>query len=239
MMQRRHFVLAGLAACAAPTGLASLAQAQGFSQSRAADGVREALTQAARLATTRLGRHDGFWGDPVVRIPLPREIAAVQSRLRPLGLSGYIDDIELSLNRAAETAMPAARDIVVNSVSRMTVQDAVGIVQGGDTSATDYLRRASGPLLAELLEPRMQGTLRDAGAYAALDRVEPYVDQGNSFLNRFGLGRVNTQDLADQVTDHAVDKALDGVFHYIGVEERAIRRDPLGQASSLLRQVFG
>ena len=67
---------------------------------------------------------------------------------------------------------------------------------------------------------------------------KPYVDQGNSFLNRFGLGRVNTQDLADQVTDHAVDKALDGVFHYIGVEERAIRRDPLGQASSLLRQVF-
>lgn len=233
-MDRRLFLASGLAA------LASFpASAQYLSRSQAADGLRTALDQAARLATTQLGRHDGFWGDPQVRIPLPRQVSSIQSTLRRVGLSGAIDDLELGLNRAAEAAMPAARDIFVSAIREMSISDAVGIVRGSDTAATEYLRRSAGPRLERSLEPYMQSAMREAGVYRSLDRVEPYVDQGNSFLGRLGIGPTSTNDLADQLSDHAVDKALDGVFFYVGQEERAIRRDPLGQASSILRRVFG
>lgn len=233
-MDRRVFLVSGLAA------LASFpASAQSLSRSQAANGLRTALDQAARLATSRLGRRDGFWGDPQVRIPLPRQVSSIQSTLRRVGLSGAIDDLEVGLNRAAEAAMPAARDIFISAIRDMSVSDAVGIVRGSDTAATEYLRRSSGPRLERALEPHMQGAMRQAGVYRSLDRIEPYVDQGNSLLGRFGIGGTSSRDLADRLSDHAVDKALDGVFYYVGQEERAIRRDPLGQASSILRRVFG
>jgi len=233
-MDRRVFLISGLAA------LASFpASAQSLSRSQAANGLRTALDQAARLATSRLGRRDGFWGDPQVRIPLPRQVSSIQSTLRRVGLSGAIDDLEVGLNRAAEAAMPAARDIFVSAIRDMSVSDAIGIVRGSDTAATEYLRRSSGPRLERALDPHMESAMRQAGVYSSLDRIEPYLDQGNSFLGRLGIGGTSTRDLADRLSDHAVDKALDGVFYYVGQEERAIRRDPLGQASSILRRVFG
>lgn len=233
-MDRRVFLVSGLAA------LASFpASAQSLSRSQAANGLRTALDQAARLATSRLGRRDGFWGDPQVRIPLPRQVSSIQSTLRRVGLSGAIDDLEVGLNRAAEAAMPAARDIFVSAIRDMSVSDAIGIVRGSNTAATEYLRRSSGPRLERALDPHMESAMRQAGVYSSLDRIEPYVDQGNSFLGRLGIGGTSTRDLADRLSDHAVDKALDGVFYYVGQEERAIRRDPLGQASSILRRVFG
>ena len=233
-MDRRVFLLSGLAA------LASFpASAQGLSRAQAANGLRTALDQAARLATTRLGRRDGFWGDPQVRIPLPRQVSSIQSTLRRVGMSGAIDDLELGLNRAAEAAMPAARDIFISAIRDMSVSDAVGIVRGSDTAATEYLRRSAGPRLERALEPPMQSAMRQAGVYRSLDQIEPYVNRGNSLLGRLGMGGASTNDLAQRLSDHAVDKALDGVFYYVGEEERAIRRDPLGQASSILRRVFG
>lgn len=233
-MDRRVFLFSSLAA------LASFpASAQSLSHGQAARGLRTALDQAARLATNRLGRRDGFWGDPQVRIPLPRQVASIQSTLRRVGMSGAIDDLELGLNRAAESAMPAARDIFVSAIRDMSVSDAVDIVRGSDTAATEYLRRSSGPLLERALEPHMQSAMSSAGVYGALDRIEPHINRGNSFLGRFGIGGTSADDLAERLSDHAVDKALDGVFYYVGQEERAIRRDPLGQASSILRRVFG
>lgn len=233
-MQRRLFI-AGALATMATAG----AQAQSFGRSQAADGVREALDQAARLATRRLGVVDGYWGDPQVRIDLPRSISRLQSTLRPLGMSGQLDNLELGLNRAAESAMPQAREIFLSVIRGMTVRDAVDIVRGSDTAATDYLRRRSGSRLASMLEPPMENAMGDAGVYRTLNRIEPHVNRGNDLLSRFGLGSVSSDDLAGSLRDHAVEKTLDGVFYYIGEEERAIRRDPLGQASSLLRRVFG
>lgn len=233
-MDRRVFLLSSLAAMASFP-----ASAQSLSHGQAARGLRTALDQAARLATSRLGRHDGFWGDAQVRIPLPRQVASIQSTLRRVGMSGAIDDLELGLNRAAESAMPAARDIFVSAIRDMSVSDAVDIVRGSDTAATEYLRRSSEPRLEHALEPHMQSAMSAAGVYRALDRIEPHINRGNSFLGRLGLGGTSTDDLAGRLSDHAVDKALDGVFYYVGQEERAIRRDPLGQASSILRRVFG
>jgi hypothetical protein len=237
-MQRRRFLIAGLA-----TGLAStmsgpvLAQ---FGQSDARSGLREALSLAARLATDRLGQRNGFLDDPRVHIPLPRSISRVQSQLRRVGLSGSIDDLEVRINHAAEAAMPAARDIFLDAIRSISVSDAISIVRGGDTAATLFLRDRTQGQLTQLLRPSMESALTSSGAYQTVEAVEPHLQSGRNLLSRFGFGRPSaSQSLRETVTNHAVDKALDGAFYYIGVEEQAIRRDPLRQTTSLLRRIFG
>ena len=237
-MLRRQFLVSGTASVLvlAVTGQA-LAQ---FGQSDARTGIREALSVAARLATERLGRRDGFFGDDRVHIPLPRSVARVQSQLRRVGLSGSIDDLELRINRAAEASMPAARRIFLDTIGSITVSDALSIVRGGETSATDYLRYRTENQLTRLLRPQMEETLSASGAYRTVEAVEPHLEQGRSVLSLFGLSSNRAaESLRDSVTDHAVEKALDGVFYYIGREERAIRRDPVRRTTDILRRVFG
>jgi len=237
-MLRRQFLVSGAASTLA-LSMSGSALAQ-FGQSDARTGIREALSLAARLATERLGQRDGFFGDDHVHIPLPRSVARVQSSLRRVGLSGSIDDLELRINRAAEASMPAARRIFLDTIRSITVSDAISIVRGGDTSATDYLRYRTNDRLTGLLYPRMEETLSASGAYRAVEAVEPHLDQGRSVLSLFVLSSNRTaESLRDSVTDHAVEKALDGVFYYIGREERAIRRDPVRRTTDILRRVFG
>lgn len=236
----RRTLIIGLATSA--TFLAAPARAFqfGLSERQASDGIRAALTQAARIATDQLGRTDGFWGDPQVRIPLPDRIRDVQSMLRRVGLSGQLDQLELQLNRSAESAMPATRAIVVDAVRGMTVQDAVSIVRGGDQSATEYLRRRTSDDLYGLIRPRMEDTLEQSGAYRTMQPIEDRLDSsGGGFLGSLFGGRRASASLRDSVTNEATRRALDGVFHYIGQEEAAIRNDPVQRTSDILRRVFG
>tara|TARA_R110000868_G_scaffold106587_2_gene292222 strand:+ start:7831 stop:8550 length:720 start_codon:yes stop_codon:yes gene_type:complete len=239
MMKRRDFLVSVLAATLAAPAFAQSGRGH-LNQNDASAGIREALSKAARLATDRLAQRDGFFGDAAVHIPLPRRVSDLQSRLRPLGLSGLLDDLELSLNRAAESAMPGAQRIFIDTVRTITVQDAVGIVRGGDTAATDYLRGRTNSQLVSLLRPPMQDALQGSGAYAALEPIEPYVSSGNSLFSRFTGGSGGGQtSLREDLTDHAVNKALDGVFYYVAREEQAVRRDPVSRTSDILRRVFG
>jgi hypothetical protein len=237
-MQRRSFLISVLASGFALTiGGPALAQ---FGQSDARTGLREALSLAARLATDRLGQRNGFLDDPQVHIPLPRSISRVQSQLRRVGLSGSIDDLEVRINHAAEAAMPAAKQIFLNAIRSITVSDAISIVRGGDTAATRFLRDRTQGQLTQLLRPSMESALTSSGAYQTVEAVEPHLQSGRNLLSRFGFGRPSaTQSLRESVTDHAVEKALDGAFYYIGQEEQAIRRDPVRQTTSILRRIFG
>ena len=223
-MHRRLFVGASLAAFVAPASASDR-----LSQADASTGLKQALTLAAQTATQRLGARDGFFGDDRVRIPLPRALANIQRNLHPLGMSGPLDDVQLRMNRGAEAAMPQARTLFVNAIRSITVEDAIGIVRGGDTAATDYLRRRTEPQLTTALRPPMQAALASSGAFGALDRA-------NRVIASSGLGGA---DLRSQVIDFAVFKALDGAFLYIGEEERRIRRDPVRQTTGLLREIFG
>jgi hypothetical protein len=232
-MNRRDFISTGLAAGA----LAGFAPGA-FGQSAAGPAVREMLTSAARLSTARLGARDGFFGDSVVRIPLPGTLRSAQQRLRPAGLSGPLDDVELRMNRAAESAMPAARDLFVNAIRSVTIEDAAGIVRGGDTAATQFLRGRTATQLTGLMRPPMQRTLEQSGAYSAMDAASNLVTARSGLGGLFG-GRAPAANLRDQITDFAVEKALDGVFHYIGVEERAIRRDPIRRGASMIGRLMG
>jgi hypothetical protein len=240
-MLRREFIVSGTA-----LGISTLTggvQAQSFlgrlSEGDARTGTREILRLASIYATEKLGQRDGFFADPQVHIPLPSRIRSVQGQLRRVGMSAPIDDLELRLNRAAETAMPAAGNILSDVVRSITLEDAIGIIRGSDTAATEFLRRRSGSQLTGLLRPPMANALETSGAYQLVGSIEPHLNTGGGWLSRLTGRRSLTGSLRDQVTDHAVVRALDGVFFYIGEEERAIRREPVRRTSDILRRILG
>jgi hypothetical protein len=233
MIHRRQ-ILAGLAASVI---LPAAVNAQG-----AAPGIRSMLVTATRAATRRLGQHDGFFGDQIVRIPLPGLLGSAQDRLQRVGLSGPLDDLELRMNRSAEAVMPTARDLVINAIRSMSISDGLNILRGSDTAATQYLRSRTQYALTGLLRPPMEDTLASSGAYGALDGAAALVDQRSGLGRFFGGGRnarSTAQDYRGEITDFAVEKALDGVFHYVGEEERGIRQNPAGRTRDILRGLFG
>lgn len=199
-----------------------------LTQGDAATGLREALQVSAVAVTAKLGRTDGFFGDPRVKIPLPGALGKAQRALAPLGMAAPLDDLQRRVNRGAEAAMPQAKTLFVNAVRSMTLTDAISIVRGGDDAGTQYLRSKAGDQLTALLRPQMESALNQAGAFTALDRA------GSSA----GLAGAS-QNLRTSLIDFAVGKALDGAFGYMADEERAIRHDPVKRTSAILRKVFG
>jgi hypothetical protein len=255
-MDRRLFLTLSLAVCAAGAGRAGPTHAQslldqgrnllnqggvavpgasgggtrgrGLSVADIAQGLKDALEKGSSAAVAKLGRPDGFLGDTAVRIPLPDTLARVQSALRSVGQSGLADDLETRMNRAAEQAMPAAKDLFVRAIRALSVSDANGILNCPADAATQYLRRTTGGDLGAKLRPPIELALKNSGAVAAYDRMM------GSYRNLPGMPNV-TADL----TDWTRDKGLDGIFHYVAREEADIRANPGARTSELLRKVFG
>lgn len=196
----------------------------------ASDGLRAALDLAARDVADRLGRPNGFFADPKIQIPLPSTLARVQKSLKPLGLSGALDDVQLTINRSAEAAMPTARRLFLDAIRGLTIQDALNILRGGDDAATQLLRTRTEASLSALLTGPMEQALTQTGAFRAMENV--------SRRTPMGLGNIASVSRTD-LTQFAVKKTLDGAFAYIAEEERSIRRDPAKRTTDLLRRVFG
>lgn len=194
----------------------------------AGGGLREALTQGAGKAVDLLGRQDGFLGNPKVRIPLPESVQQVEGVMRGLGMGRQADELVNAMNRAAEAAVPQARTLLVNSIKRMSVQDAKGILAGGEDSATQYFRRTTSAPLAEKFKPVVKA------AMARVKLTEKY-DQLAGKAAKLGLVREQDAQLENYVTQ----KALDGLYLMIAEEEKAIRKDPAGAAGKLAQKVFG
>lgn len=192
-------------------------------------GIREALMNGAAAAISRVGRQDGYWSDGQIRIPLPGTLGRIQKSLKGVGLSGPLDDLHEKINRAAETAAPKAGSIFKRAISTMTVDDVAGVLRGGDTAGTTYLKSRTGDQLATLFHPPMRAALDQCGAMSAF----------RSAVAQHGAEGLIWGDPAESLTQFAVGKGLDGVFYYVGVEETAIRHDPVKQTTSLLRNVFG
>ncbi len=224
---KRRDVVAGLA-LASVFGATKAAAQSGLGQSEAAQGLREALLIGAQVVTTRLGQQDGFFGNPRVRIPLPSSLASAQRTLRPLRLSGPLDDLELRVNRGAEQAMPRAWRLFERTIRSITLTDALSILSGGDNAATTFLRSRTEADLTRALRPILESTLQGAGAFNALDRASR------------SAGLTGTaQNLRGQLIDFSVTRALDAAFSLIAEEERGIRRDPVRRTTNILRRVFG
>lgn len=204
------------------------AAVSGLSNSEIQSGLKEALVLGAQAVGSQLSKQDGYFGDSEIRIPLPGRLGQLQSQLSRFGVSAPLDELQLRLNRAAETAAPQAVDLVVAAVQSLTIDDAVALLNGGDTAATDLLRSKTETDLQALLKPYMQSALLESGALTAVDGIS----------SRYGLAQT-TDPLKEQLVDSAVQKGLDGLFFYLAKEEQDIRKNPVKRTTDLLRKVFG
>jgi hypothetical protein len=201
---------------------------QSLSKADASAGLKEALTLGAGVVAKRIGAKDGYFADASIRIPLPGVLGDAQKRLKPFGMAGPLDDLQLRMNRAAEAAAPTAQKLVVDAVKSMTIEDGLGVLRGGDTAATDFLRRKTETSLKKAFRPYVEQSLASAGALTALDAA----------VAKYGAG-LAPPDVKGWLTDHAVAGGLNGLFYYLAREEQAIRRDPARRTTDLLRKVFG
>lgn len=198
-----------------------------LSTSTIANGLKEALRVGAEKGTAKLSSPDGFFKDAAVKILMPEEAKKVEQRLRSIGLGKQVDNAILSMNRAAEDASKSATTIFTNAIKRMSIQDAAGILKGGDFAATNYLKSKTTENLTESFRPVIEQSLAKVNATRYWNTIF-------STYNQFSLQKVNT-DLPAYVTG----KALEGIFHEIGLQEQKIRKDPMAQTTELLKKVFG
>ncbi|MGN6153359.1 MAG: DUF4197 domain-containing protein [Lysobacteraceae bacterium] len=212
----------------------SSGSAAGLSEKDAAGGVREALAQGVDRAVRQLGAPDGFFRDEAVKILVPQRLRKVADLARQLGAGKKVDAFELSMNRAAEKAVPLAAGIIADSVRKMTLQDAIGLVRGGDTSATEFFRRTSEEKLYAAFLPIVQKQTASVGVTQKYKDVSKKAG-GNALAGALlGDQGMNGADLDDYVTR----RTIDGLFHVIAEQERRIRRDPGARTTDLLRRVF-
>ena len=193
-----------------------------------AEAIRETLAQAANVAVNRLGQLDGFNANPRVRIPLPAEFIRVERGLRKLGMERYADDFVLAMNRAAESAMPAAKPVLIDTVRHMSVNDAANILRGNDDAATRYFQLHTEAPLREQLRPLVAEATAQGGATAAYKRL---LKKAGAFGRPVDLARF---DLDSYVTN----QALAGLYLLMAEEERHIRRNPLARGTELLKKAF-
>jgi len=191
-------------------------------------GLKAALIQGAEKAVGQLSKTDGYLGNDEVKIPLPDVLKKTEKAMRMLGMGKQADELVVKMNRAAEAAVPEAKALLVDSVKKMTVADAKGILTGGDDAATQYFKKTtSAPMAAKFLPIVKKAT----------ENVQ-LAQQYNNFAEtgaKFGLVKKEQVNLEQYVTQ----KALDGVYLMMAKEEAAIRKDPVGQGSALLKKVFG
>ncbi len=210
---------------------ASHANALGLSDLSNADataGLKEALIQGAGKAVGKLGVVDGFFGNPQVKIPLPDSVQRAERVMRMFGMGKQADEVILRMNRAAEAAVPEARALLVSSVKQMSVADAKSILTGGDDAATQYFRKTTSAPMEERFLPIVQKAMADV---QLAQQYNKFAESGA----RYGLIKKEQANLEQYVTQ----KTLDGVYLMMAAEEKAIRKNPMGQASSLLKKVFG
>ena len=199
-----------------------------LTKTEASGGIKEALIQGAKTAVNNLGAENGFYGNKEVKIPLPENMKRVSKMMRMFGMGKQVDALELKMNRAAEAAVPEAKNLLVNSVKNMSVTDAKKILTGGDDAGTQYFKRTTENKMRARFLPIVHKATEDV---QLAQQYNQYAKMGA----KYGLVKGDQASLEEYVTQ----KALDGVYLMIAKEEAAIRKDPVGQGSQLLKKVFG
>lgn len=191
-------------------------------------GLQDALRVGTDRTVRATSKTDGYFGNPQIRIPLPEQLEMIASKLRSAGMSGQLDELELTMNRAAESAASEAGPVFVNAITSMSFSDARSILDGGERAATDYFEANTRSELALRFAPIVDASMQKVGVFQLYDKVAhriallPFVDADQLDLRAF----VN-------------DRALDGLFSVLADEEARIREDPAARTTELLRRVFG
>jgi hypothetical protein len=200
----------------------------GLSEKDAADGIKEALVKGTRESVALVSVTNGYLLNPEIKIPFPENARVIESKLRAIGLGSQVDEMILTINRAAEDAAKSAQPIFVNAITGMNISDALQIVKGSNDAATQYLIRTTSPELKAKFSPVVK---------AALDKVDAtrlWTDLITTY-NQIPFVSKQNPDLTAYVTD----KAIAGLFKMIAKEELKIRQNPVAQTTELLKKVFG
>jgi RNA binding exosome subunit len=211
--------------------LPSLQQQSSLDESTIVKGLKEALATGTERAVTEVSKPNGYFGNALIKILLPDKVQKAADLLGAVGYQKQVDEFVLSMNRAAETAAPKAAGFFGNAIRQMTVEDAMGILSGGDTAATKFFEKKTRAQLFEAFKPTVAKSMDQVGT------VRSYKEM---------IGKYDTLPLAALVGTPSLDldsyvtnKALDGLFTMVGEEEKKIRTNPAAQTTDILRKVFG
>ncbi len=188
---------------------------------------KQALSIGAQNVIAQIGTTDGFNKDKSIHIPLPKNLEKVRGILKKVGMSATVDDLELKLNRAAETATPIAKDMFLKAIKDMTFEDVKKIYAGGNNSATNYFKNKMTASLSEKMHPIVAQSLSQVGAVQSLNKVMNKYDK-IPFVS----------SVKPDLTGYVVEKGMDGIFYYLAKQEAEIRTNPMKQTTALLRKVF-
>ena len=191
-------------------------------------GLKEALVKGSQNAVSTLGKENGFFGHPQLKIPMPEKLQVVESALRKLKQDKIADEFVLSMNRAAEKAVPKAMNIFSNTIKSMSIDDAYGILQGPDNAATEYLKKSGGGQLRQEFLPLVKQATGSVGVTENYKALISNLGMMSKFVD------VESLDLDKYVTD----KAINGLFNLVANEEKLIRDNPAARSTELLKKVF-
>jgi hypothetical protein len=201
----------------------------GPDEATTASGLKEALSVGTGNAVTSGSKLDGYFANQAIKILLPDNIQKVAEVLRKVGYQKQVDDFILSMNRAAENAAPKARQFFVNAIKEMSIQDAMKILRGSDTAATEYFKSKTFDKLYTAFKPPVSESMDKVGV------TKSYKDMMGTYTKSVPFVKTESVDLDHYVTT----KSLDGLFYMIGQEEKQIRTNPAARVTDLLKTVFG
>ena len=199
-----------------------------LSQTRIGEGLKEALKVGITNTVAKVGRTDGYFTNDQIKLMLPDKLQRLDQAMRMIGFDEQLDSFILSMNRAAETAAPHARDIFLDALFEMSFDDATKIYQGGDTAATDFFRRTAYDKLYQAFKPRVEESLNNYNVTSAYKKL---------------VGKYRSIPFAKKlpvpsIDDYVIRESLEGMFHVLGQEEAKIRSNPSARVTDLLREVF-
>ena len=199
-----------------------------FSEEEAANALKEMLNKGMGKGVSVLSVKDGYFANPKVKIPFPKNATKVADKLKKLGMQKQVDEVVLSINRAAEDAANSAKSIFVDAIKKMSIKDAIGIVKGNKTAGTDYLNRNTNSSLAKAFKPIIKISLEKVNA------TERWESVMNTYNKIPFVEKVNPE-----LETYVTEKAINGLFFMLAQQEIAIRENPKERTSALLKKVFG
>ena len=204
-----------------------IGQQSGLSEGKASAGLKEALKVATEKSVSLTGRPNGYFSNAAIKILMPEKLRSVEQGLRMVGYGPQVGEFVLSMNRAAEQAAPAAKQIFTDAITGMTFDDAKKILSGGNTAATEFFKAKTTDNLTAAFRPVVDKTMGEVGV----------IRQYQALIGRFEaipFAKSQTFDIDGYVTN----KALDGLFHVVGEQEMLIRTNPAARTTALLQDVF-
>ena len=209
-------------------GLGGLTGGGGLSDAKIGSGLQEALKVGTENAISQTGTLDGFLRNEAIKILMPKPLQNIEQPLRLVGYGPQIDEFVVGMNRAAEKAVPFAKEIFWDAIGQMTFDDAKKILDGSDTAATDYFKSRTSKKLYATFRPSVENVMNDVGVNR----------QYNDLIGRYKSVPF-AQSISFDVNQYVTEKATDGLFFVVAQEEKKIRTNPTARVSDLLKEVFG